>query len=119
MKKTVVIGASSNPEKYSFKAVELLQKKGHEVVPVGIAQGNINGIEILTGQPNIDFVDTISLYVGQKNQPAYFDYIISLKPNRVIFNPGTENPEFYSILKENKIEFIEACTLVMLGVGNY
>jgi predicted CoA-binding protein len=119
MKKTVVIGASDNPEKYSHKATVALQKNNHEVVPVGIKDGNINGIEIIKGRPIVLDVDTVTLYIGAKHQAEWYDYIISLKPKRVVFNPGTENPEFEELLKKNNIEALEACTLVMLSVGNY
>lgn len=119
MKKTVVIGASNNPERYAYKATISLQQKGHEAVPVGIHDGSINGITILKGKPSIKDVDTVSLYVGPKNQPDWYDYILNLKPKRVVFNPGTENPEFETLLQKNNIEAIEACTLVMLSIGNY
>lgn len=118
-KKTVVIGASDNPERYSYKATLALQNRNHEVIPVGIHDGEINGIPIINGQVDIAEVDTITLYVGPKNQPFWFEYIIGLQPKRVIFNPGTENPEFEQLLQQNKIETIEACTLVMLSIGNY
>lgn len=119
MKKTVVIGASENPERYSYKATMALQKHNHEVIPIGIKDGEIDGIKIITTKLPIDFVDTVSLYVGPQNQAFWYDYIISLNPKRVVFNPGTENPEFEQLLKEKKIETIEACTLVMLSIGNY
>lgn len=119
MKKTVVIGASDNPERYSYKATVALQKHQHEVIPVGIQNGEINGIPIIKGKVDITNVDTITLYVGRKNQLYWYDYIIGLKPKRVIFNPGTENPELEELLQQNKIEAIEACTLVMLSIGNY
>ena len=119
MKKTVVIGASDKPEKYGYKATVSLQQKGHEVVPVGIHEGIINGLKILTEKPEIKNVDTVTLYVGPKNQPEWYDYILSLKPKRVVFNPVTENHEFENILSKNNIEAIEACTLVMLSIGNY
>jgi predicted CoA-binding protein len=118
-KKTVVIGASSNPERYAYKATIALQAKGHEVIPVGIKDGNINGLDIFKGQPNVEDVDTVTLYVGPKNQTEWMDYVISIKPKRVVFNPGTENPAFEQILQKNNIETIEACTLVMLSIGNY
>ncbi|MCW3104282.1 MAG: CoA-binding protein [Bacteroidetes bacterium] len=119
MKKTVVIGASENPERYAYKATIALQNHRHQVVPVGLKEGEINGIKILKDKPVVENVDTVTLYVGPQNQPAWYDYILSLKPKRVIFNPGTENEEFEKKLKENKIEPVEACTLVMLSVGNY
>ncbi len=118
-KKTVVIGASTNPDRYGYKVTVALQRNKHEVVPVGIKEGEINGEKILLGKPEIKDVDTVTLYVGPLNQPEWYDYIISLNPKRVVFNPGTENPEFENILIKNKIEVIEACTLVMLSIGNY
>lgn len=119
MKKTVVIGASDKADRYSNKATLSLQRHGHEVVPVGIREGMINGLTILKGKPNVENVDTVTLYVGPQNQPEWYDYIISLKPKRVVFNPGTENPEFEKMLAEKNIEAVEACTLVMLSIGNY
>lgn len=118
-KKTVVIGASDKPDRYSNKATLSLQKHGHDVVPVGIRSGEINGLPILKGKPAIEDVDTITLYIGPQNQPEWYDYVISLKPKRVVFNPGTENPDFEKLLQEKHIETIEACTLVMLSIGNY
>ncbi|MGB3948351.1 MAG: CoA-binding protein [Bacteroidia bacterium] len=122
MKKTVVIGATDNPERYAYKATIALQNKNHEVVPVGIKDGEINGLKIInhnTSKEVFTGVDTVTLYVGPKNQPAWYDYVLSLKPKRVVFNPGTENPEFEQLLQKNNIETVEACTLVMLSVGNY
>ncbi|MCW3070492.1 MAG: CoA-binding protein [Bacteroidetes bacterium] len=119
MKKTVVIGASENPDRYAYKATIALQNHQHQVVPVGLKEGQINGIKILKDKPPVEDVDTVTLYVGPQNQPAWYDYILSLKPKRVIFNPGTENDEFEEQLKKNNIEPVEACTLVMLSMGNY
>jgi predicted CoA-binding protein len=118
-KKTVVIGASDNPERYSYKATIALQKHNHEVIPIGIRKGIINGLEIILDKPIVSDVDTVTLYVGPQNQDAWKEYILSLKPKRVIFNPGTENDEFEKQLKEHSIEPVEACTLVMLSIGNY
>ena len=118
-KKTVVIGASDNLDRASNQAVTRLQNKGHEVIPIGIKDGEINGLKIIKEKPIVADVDTVSLYVGPKNQPEWYDYIISLKPKRVVFNPGTENPEFEELLQKNNIEATEACTLVMLSIGNY
>ncbi|HEU4716718.1 MAG TPA: CoA-binding protein [Bacteroidia bacterium] len=117
--KNVVIGASENPERYSNRAVRSLKSHGKEVVAVGIHEGEIDGIKIRTDRPQLTDVDTVTMYVGPKNQPAWYDYILSLKPKRIIFNPGAENPEFEKIAKENGIEVVEACTLVMLSIGNY
>ena len=118
-KKTVVIGANTNPARYGYKATVALQRNNYPVVPVGLKEGEINCEKILVGKPDIKEVDTVTLYVGPANQPDLYDYIISLKPQRVIFNPGTENPEFESLLRKNNIEPVEACTLVMLSIGNY
>ena len=119
MKKTVVIGASENPERYSNKATVALKKHHHEVIPIGIQDGEIDGIKIVKEKIKIEGVDTVTLYVGPKNQPSWFDYVISLRPKRVIFNPGTENPEFEQMLQQNNIEPVRACTLVLLSIGDY
>lgn len=119
MKTTVVIGASENPERYSNRVVRMLHRQNIPVVAIGIKEGEIDGVKIQTGFPKIKNVDTVTLYVGAKNQPQYYDYILSLKPERVIFNPGAENPEFEKIVSEKGIEVLEACTLTMLTVGNY
>ena len=118
-KKTVVIGASDNPERYSYKATISLQNHKHEVIPVGIRAGKINELQIVLNKPVLKNVDTVTLYVGPQNQGAWQDYILSLKPKRVIFNPGTENPKLQLLLSENGIEPVEACTLVLLSIGNY
>lgn len=119
MKKTVVIGASNKPYRYAYKATVALHNKNHEVIPVGLRGGEIDGIKIITDKPLISDVDTVTMYVGAERQPAWYDYILSLKPKRVIFNPGAENYEFEKTLRKNNIETIEACTLVMLSIGNY
>ena len=119
MKKTVVIGASDNPERYSYRAVVSLLRTDHAVVAVGNKEGEIEGIKILTGQPAIADVDTVTLYVGPKHQPPLYNYILSLHPKRIIFNPGTENPEFENMAVSKGIEVLPACTLTMLSVGNY
>jgi predicted CoA-binding protein len=119
MKKTLVIGASTKPNRYSYKAVSMLRDYGHEVIAIGNKSGSIKDIEILTTKSKIDNLDTISLYLSDKNQVEYYDYILSLKPKRVIMNPGTENPELSEILKDNNIEVVEHCTLVMLDLGSF
>ena len=118
-KKTVVIGASPNPSRYAYMAVEKLNNYGHEVIPFGLREGEISGIPIRTDLFPIDDVDTISLYVGPQNQKPYFDFITKLNPNRLILNPGTYNPELIDLLKKNDIEAVEACTLVMLSANTY
>ncbi|GAB5554230.1 MAG: CoA-binding protein [Saprospiraceae bacterium] len=118
-KKTLVLGASTNISRVSYQAVHRLKNTGHEVVPVSIKKGSIAGIEIKNGTPEIDGLDTITLYLNAKNQEAYYDYILGLEPKRIIFNPGAENIELYRMAGERGIEVENACTLVMLSVGNY
>ncbi|MFI5149443.1 MAG: CoA-binding protein [Bacteroidia bacterium] len=119
MPRTLVIGATTNPEKYAFRAVNQLKQHGEEVVALGIKEGEVGGVKIMTGQPALKDIDTVTLYVGTAHQPGYYDYILSLKPKRLIFNPGTENPEFEAMALRAGIEVVVACTLVMLSVGNY
>src|SRR5688572_12626712 len=117
--KTLVIGASENPERYSFKAIHQLVKAGHEVKAIGLRKGMVAGIPIETGQPAFEGIDTITLYVGPAKQPDFYEYFLSLHPRRVIFNPGTENPELFNLLREKKIEVEIACTLVLLASHSY
>lgn len=119
LKRTVVIGASPNPERFSYEAVSLLSSYKHPVVAVGVRDGQISGVDIQKGKPEIDDVHTITLYIGERRQPEYYDYIFKLKPERIIFNPGAENIELYSKAKKQGIEVVENCTLVMLNSGEY
>ncbi|MEM7574369.1 MAG: CoA-binding protein [Bacteroidota bacterium] len=116
---TLVLGATPNPQRYAFIATLRLLAAGQEVELVGIKKGEIGGLSIQQGQPPLENIDTVTLYVGARHQPAYYDYLLSLKPRRVIFNPGTENPELMQLLRENGIEPVIACTLVMLASGEY
>ena len=118
-KPTVVIGASPNTDRYSYKATISLQSHKHTVYPIGIKKGNINGLEIINDKPLIENIDTITLYIGPDNQPEWYDYILSLKPKRIIFNPGTENTEFIKLANDNGIETEIACTLVLLSINEY
>ena len=118
-KKTIVLGASENPSRYSFLAVEKLNRYGHAVVAIGRQEGKIGDTYIITNHPDEKEVDTVTLYLNPQLQKQYYDYIISLQPKRIIFNPGTENDELYDIAKSNGIEPVEACTLVLLGTGQY
>jgi len=118
-KKTVIIGATENPDRYANRAAHSLLRHGHEIELVGLRSGQIDGHPIQTGQPDLSDVDTVTMYVGPQNQPILYDYIKSLRPRRVIFNPGTENPDFERQLRTEGIEPIEGCTLVMLSVGTY
>lgn len=120
MKKTVVLGASDNPSRYSYKAIHRLQQHGYEVVPVGIKNSTVGGLPIITDKTQkVDNVDTVTLYVGPQNQPVWYDYIISLNPKRIIFNPGTENRELEQLAEDNGIETMHHCTLVMLASSTY
>lgn len=119
MKKTLVLGASPNPSRYSFTAVRTLKNSGHEAIPVGVKDGQIEGIDIEKGLPEHEGVHTITLYLNPKRQEQYYDYILGLKPQRIIFNPGTENPELMQLARNNNIEVEMACTLVMLAIGDY
>lgn len=119
MKKTVVLGATDNPSRYAYLATQRLQNHNHEVVPIGIREGNINGLPIRLGEPELKDVDTVTLYLNPQRQRQYYDYILSLKPKRIIFNPGTENPELMRLAREHGIEVEVGCTLVMLSVGTY
>ncbi len=119
MKKTLVLGATPNASRYSYLATMRLAQHGHHVVPVGIRKGEIEGIKIVEGKPEEEGVDTVTLYLGADRQAEYYDYILSLKPKRIIFNPGTENPELAQLAKEEGIETVEGCTLVMLSIGAY
>jgi predicted CoA-binding protein len=117
--KTIVIGASNNEERYAYKAVKMLLQHDHEVIPVSnkkdVVLGNaIKGIDTIE-----EGVDTITMYVGPKNQEFYKEYILNTNPRRVIFNPGTENPEFEDLLEEKGIIVDESCTLVLLSTGQY
>ncbi|NAS29744.1 CoA-binding protein [Flavobacteriaceae bacterium R38] len=117
--KTLVLGASLKPHRYSNLAISKLAASGEEVVAIGLRKGMVAGITIDTDKIDYQDVETVTLYLNPKRQVAYYDYIISLKPRRVIFNPGTENPEFYKMLQENGIISEVACTLVLLSTNQY
>jgi len=120
-KLTLVVGATDNPERYAYRAVELLQAKGIPVVPIGIKKGLVFGEEILDLRlkPALKEIHTITLYLGPSNQVEWLNYLIGLGPKRIIFNPGTENPLFFQKAEEAGIEALEACTLVMLTTGQF
>jgi hypothetical protein len=120
-KKTMIIGATPNPARYASSAAELLTDYGHDIVPVGIKKGVVEGKEILDIRlkPAISDVDTITMYIGKRHQPEWYDYLLGLKPHRIIFNPGAENQELAQRAEEAGIETVEACTLVMLRTGQY
>ena len=118
-KKTVVLGASPNPARYSYLAVNRLVAHGHDVVAIGRRKGNIDNIKITTDHPELTNVDTVTLYLNENNQKQYYDYILSLHPKRIIFNPGAENDELSTLAVKNNIKPMEACTLVLLSTGQY
>jgi hypothetical protein len=117
--KTLVLGASQKPERYSYLAIRSLRKHGIEVVAIGARKGMVDGVEIQTELQDISDIHTVTLYLGPRNQKIYYSYIINLKPKRIIFNPGTENPELEKLARENGIDVVEGCTLVMLSNGTY
>lgn len=119
MKPTVVLGATTNPYRYSFLAVHSLLNKKHEVYPVGIRKGSVAGVEIINSTDYIPDIHTITLYLGKENQKKYYDFILNLSPKRVIFNPGTYNQELIELLEKKGIEISTACTLVLLQNGMY
>ncbi len=118
-KKTLVLGASDNPNRYSYLAVQNLRSKGHDVIGIGRHAGVVADVEIKTEQQEINDIDTVTLYLNPTHQQQYYNYILSLKPKRIIFNPGTENDELEKLAMENNIQPVEACTLVMLSTGQY
>ena len=119
MKKTLIIGASPDASRYSYKAAHMLTRFGHTIVNVGIKKGEVAGVVIEKPEIIHKDIDTITLYIGADLQAQYHDYILSTKPRRVIFNPGTENAELETLLEQNNIEPVEACTLVLLSTGQY
>nr|WP_321484849.1 CoA-binding protein [uncultured Draconibacterium sp.] len=118
-KRTLVIGASENPARYSNKAILALRRNNHEVVALAKRKGLVDDVAIETIFPQNEDVHTVTLYVGSQHQLEYYSDIIRMKRQRVIFNPGTENPEFAKKLEANGIETEEACTLVLLSIGDY
>lgn len=118
-KKTLVLGASMNPSRYSNMAINRLVNYEHPVKAIGLRKGSVAGVEIYTQKESFKDIHTVTLYLNPKRQEEYYDYILSLNPKRVIFNPGTENPDFYGILQKNNIKMEVACTLVLLSTNQY
>ena len=118
-KKTLVLGASVKTHRYSNYAINSLISKNHEVIALGPVKGLVGGVKIETEMKPFKNIDTITLYLNAKNQTSFYEYIISLNPKRVIFNPGTENPELYARLEENNIAVEKSCTLVLLATNQY
>ena len=118
-KKTLVLGASDNPARYSYLAIQRLRSHGHPVVAIGRKDTRVGDVTINKEHLHFDDVDTVTLYLNQKHQKEYYDYILSLKPQRIIFNPGAENDELSDLARKNNIKPVEACTLVLLSTGGY
>jgi len=118
-KKTLVIGASDNPSRYSYLAIQQLVNHDQPVVALGKKAGQVAGVSILTEKPTDTDFDTITLYLNPVNQKPYYDYILSLQPARLLFNPGAENPELAEMAADKGIQPVEACTLVLLSTGQY
>jgi predicted CoA-binding protein len=119
MKRTLIIGASVNPSRYSYLAAQKLLAHGHPIYLLGRRKGNLFGQEIEVDKIALKEIDTVTLYINSSHQIDYYDYIITLNPKRVIFNPGTENSDFENILRLKKIVPVRACTLVLLSIGQY
>ena len=119
IKKTLVIGASTNPNRYSYKAIQKLTVYGHPVLAIGNKEGEVSGVKFTTEKVMFEDIDTITLYVNENNQKGFYDYILEIKPKRVLFNPGTENEELQNLLTKHHIAYEEACTLVLLSIGKY
>ena len=121
MKKTLILGASENPERYAYKAAHHLTAHGHEIVPLGMKEGTVADTPILTGKPDLTDagIDTVTLYVNPKHQAEWYNYVLNLHPKRIIFNPGAENPEFEALATQQGIDVQEACTLVLLATNQF
>ena len=118
-KKTLVLGASDNPSRYSFLALHRLRSHGHPVVAIGKKTGMVGDVPIEKEKKDWQDVDTVTLYLNPKHQKQYYEYIVSLKPKRIIFNPGAENDELSALAIKNGIKPMEACTLVLLSINQY
>ncbi len=118
-KKTLVIGASDNPERYSYLAVNSLRSHGHPVIAIGRKAVQVSDVAVTTKKDWHPDIDTVTLYVSAAHQEEYYDYLLKLRPKRIIFNPGAENEELSLLAKNNGIQAIEACTLVLLATNQY
>ena len=118
-KRTLVLGASLKRNRFSYKAVIKLMRNRIPVIAIGMREGFIGEVKIVKPFPELADIHTITLYLGPKNQSIYIDYILKINPARVIFNPGTENPELEQLLRSRGIEVVEDCMLVMLSKGEY
>lgn len=118
-KTTLVLGASLNPSRFSHICINTLVENGIPAVAIGLREGTVAGIKIITGQPSLNNIHTVTLYLGPPNQKPYYDYIMSMAPKRIIFNPGTWNPELVALCKQCQIEVVNNCTLMMISGGYY
>ncbi|MFB2118367.1 CoA-binding protein [Parapedobacter sp. 2B3] len=118
-KKTLILGATTNPARYAYLAAHRLVAAGHGIVNIGIKKGESAGVEIQRADAVFPDIDTVTLYIGPQRQPEYYDYILATRPRRIIFNPGTENPELEALAEQQGIEVVQACTLVLLSTGQY
>lgn len=118
-KKTLVLGASDNPSRYSYLAIYSLRKYGHPVVAIGKKITRVADVPVEKEKKDFDNIDTVTLYLNPQHQQDYYTYLLTLKPKRIIFNPGAENDELATLAKKNQIEVMEACTLVLLSTGQY
>jgi len=118
-KTTLVLGASDNPSRYSFLAINKLRRFNHTVAALGRKQTLVADVQVSKEQQSFEDIDTVTLYLNPKHQEEYYDYILSLNPRRIIFNPGTENPVLEELARKNNIQPIHGCTLVMLSTGQY
>lgn len=119
MKKTLILGASTNPARYSNKAANMLRRHGHDIVNIGLSGGEAAGVPIEKKEKVYTDIDTVTMYLSAHNQEEYYDYILATKPRRIIFNPGAENPELEQLAMENGIRTERACTLVLLSTGQF
>lgn len=115
----MVLGASANPERYSYLAINRLRSHDHPVVAIGLKKVKVADVDVENEQKPFDNVDTVTLYLNPIRQQQYYDYILSLNPKRIIFNPGAENEELAGLAREKGIQTMEACTLVLLSTGQY
>jgi len=119
MHHTLVIGASTKPHRYSFKAIERLRQHGHPVSAISRKEGRVADVDFQIGKPALEDIHTVTMYIAERHQSEEIEYILSLKPKRIIFNPGSENRTFYKQAKEEGIEVLYACTLVLLSIGQF
>lgn len=117
--KTLIFGASTNPTRYSYLAMDLLIAHKHDIVAIGGREAVVNDVQIQKGHPVIEDIYTITMYMGEARQKEHEDYLLGLNPKRIIFNPGAENKSLFDQAKAQGIEVLEACTLVMLNTGQY